>query len=561
VVSLLGSSFELYGSIDEVAIIFATVLPEVAAREIGLCSVSGHITCLDDTERAVWPLRRSLADLEDANPVDDDRVDTQLSPVLSVFCRACQAVLDGVLIELRLEGKTCDIVGSTVKPNPLETYAFDADEESLFEAANFFLPESAPIQRIRWLLTLKTLHTAKGQWVEAAESLVLCARAIADSIPHLKSVWRPSRFPLWSDFRRSLWLSTVGEDLGIPERGNDQVMSFAEKFLEPAMFELLNGTTVESGKSKQPAITLMCSTLSTLTKEAVAMYEREGGLDKLAYSRLESLLMILMDVLEDHASRVIHPITKSTRVGILDRRRHVEDEAALRKVIASISGYMTKLAERMLLVDVPSAFSPRSRIATREHFFVRVLLSGRKPRRFTESTTLPAFLEWDTPCICRVPRAVVDKALQTAARTPDRLEEVMCSGFTKPIRNALVRHNVAQSSIVFRLGNQSQSESDDGNLVYVDLGFVQMTMGHGTERGVILGGDRGLALSGPSHAREDVSEDTKSLPSKHFMYRKPPSASQVISSTFVEVTVACPFPCPLSRQRSLLTSEFGSNLQ
>ena len=47
--------------------------------------------------------------------------------------------------------------------------------------------------------------------------------------------------------------------------------------------------------------------------------------------------------------------------------------------------------------------------------------------------------------------------------------------------------------------------------------------------------------------------------SKQFVYRKPPTGTEVISSTFVEVTVANPFPCPLSRQRSLLTSEFGSS--
>jgi hypothetical protein len=303
--------------------------------------------------------------------------------------------------------------------------------------------------------------------------------------------------------------------------------------------------------------------MTRLTKEAVTLYGQEGGLDELAYSRLEALLMILMEVLEDHGSQGIHPIIRSKRVGILDRRRHVEDEGALRKVIASISGYMTKLAERILLVDVGSPLSsPRSHIGSREHFFVRVLLSGKKPSRFTESTTLPAFLEWDTPCICRVPRALVDKALQTAGRNAERLEEVMCSAFAKPIRNALVRNDVAQNSIVFRLGNQSASESDYGSLVYVDLGFVQLTSGSGTDRGVAVGADRGNTLNSPPQARDDMHALTyegRNLPSKHFTYRKPPSASQVISSTFVEVTVARPFPCPLSRQRSLLTSEFGSN--
>ena len=97
--------------------------------------------------------------------------------------------------------------------------------------------------------------------------------------------------------------------------------------------------------------------------------------------------------------------------------------------------------------------------------------------------------------------------------------------------------------------------------MYVDLGFVQITTGLGTERGFALGGDHAVALASSPSAREDIIDDSKTLPSKHFMYRKPPSTSQVISSTFVEVTVASPFPCPLSRQRSLLTSESGSKLQ
>ena len=209
VVSLLGGAFDLSGNIDELALIFATVLPEVTAREIALHSISGQIHDLEDAERAVWPLRRSFADIEDANPLDDDRVDPQLTPLLSVFCRACQAIIDGVLIEMRLQLETCDIVGTKMKVQPSVMHTFDADEESLFEAANFFMPETAPMQRIRWLMTLKSLHKAKGQWVEAAESLIMCARTISDSISHLESVWRPVRFPLWSDSRRSIWLATV----------------------------------------------------------------------------------------------------------------------------------------------------------------------------------------------------------------------------------------------------------------------------------------------------------------------------------------------------------------
>lgn len=563
VVALLCSSFDVYGSIDELATIFATVLPEVAAREIGLCSVSGYIRSLDDVEKAVWPLRRSFADLEDANPLDDNRVDPQLSPLLSVFCRACQAILDGVLIELRLKGKTCDIVGTKVEPgainSTINSYTFDADEESLFEAANFFVAESAPVQRIRWLLTLKTLHQAKEQWVEAGETLVLCARAMVDSMPHLASVWRPSRFPLWSDSRRSLWLSTVGEDLGIPERGNNQVMGFADQFLEPTtIFEQLIGTVDEAGKLQQPTIQLMCNFMIGLTKEAVFMYEKEEGLDGLAYSHLESLLMVLMEVLEEHGAQTTNFAKRSNTAGMIDRRRrHVEDEASLRRVIASISGHMTKIAERILRLETSSTTTKvrGAGAAVREFFFLRVLLSGEKPLRFTESTTLPTFLQWNSPWICRVPKAMVDKVLQTVGRDSGKLEETMCSAFAKPIRKALVRHGVPLGSIVFRLGNQSPSENDRSDMVYVDLGFVQA-------KGLDHGNGKNVAVASPSHQRHDfgaANYDGSNLLSKHFTYRKPPGTSEVISSTFVEVTVANSFPSPLSRQQALLMSEFGSN--
>ena len=84
-------------------------------------------------------MRRSFADLEDANPLDDDRIDPELSPVLRTFCRAAQAVMDGCLIELRLKKEKCVVVGTHVKVAPWDTHTYDADEESLVEAANFFL--------------------------------------------------------------------------------------------------------------------------------------------------------------------------------------------------------------------------------------------------------------------------------------------------------------------------------------------------------------------------------------------------------------------------------------
>ena len=67
VISLFGSVFDMLGNIDELVMIFASVLPEVVAREAALCSVSGFISNLSDVEKSVWPIRRAFADIEDAN--------------------------------------------------------------------------------------------------------------------------------------------------------------------------------------------------------------------------------------------------------------------------------------------------------------------------------------------------------------------------------------------------------------------------------------------------------------------------------------------------------------
>ena len=140
-VSLVGKAFELLGNIDELSLVFLTVVPEVVAREIALYTVSDQIRSIVDVENVLWPLRRAIADVEEDN-ADDDRIDLQLTPLLQVFCRTCQAIMDGVLIELRLMGDHCHICGLVL---PLQApHVFDADQESLFEAANFFYPKPPP---------------------------------------------------------------------------------------------------------------------------------------------------------------------------------------------------------------------------------------------------------------------------------------------------------------------------------------------------------------------------------------------------------------------------------
>jgi hypothetical protein len=541
VVSLLCGVFDLHGNIEDVALIFATVLPEVVAREIALCSVNGLIKSFEDAEKSIWPLRRSFADIEDANPLDDDRVDPQLSPVLSVFCRASQAIIDGVLVEMRLRGDDCVVVGTQMPPKNEDKYIFDADEESLFEAASFFTPETSPMQRLRWLLTLKSLHVSKENWLEAAETLIMCARTISDSIPHLNNVWRPNRFSLWSDQRRSLWLSTVGEEIGNPEQGNVQVMTFANSFLEPEGL-VAPDKKLDTLKLPRPTFPHMSSLLMSISKEAINMYGKEGGMDASAYEQLESLLRIVMDVLDDHEIASLH----TSGVGlnaVLERKKYVEEVTCLRKVIASITAEMTKLAERLLLVaqDAPTSSkswetsnvtNPPSKDGP---YYVRLLLSGKKPRRFQESTSLPTFIEWDKPCICRVPKKIILEAVKSEKKS-DLSEKTICNAFERSIRKALLQ-DVDGKEIVFRTGKPEPDGTNEGKL-FVSIDVVRAECIGATK----IGRQDGFACD-----------------YRRFLYSKPMDLEHGVAATFVRMTVAISFPCPLSRQRSMLTNELDSS--
>jgi len=478
-------------------------------------------------------LRRALGDIEETNPLDDDRVDSQLAPILSVFCRACQAGIDGVLIELRLSGDTCSIVGSEIGKKPTDAYLFDADEESLFEVANFFQPETGPSQRLRWLLSLKSLHESKGQWVEAAETLILCARTISDAIPHLRYVWRPSRFELWRNDRQSLWLSTIGKDAGHPDRGNAQVMEFADAFLEPlGPFHPSTSKTSAGEKLQQLAVPAMCVTLIKITQEAVLKFLLEDGMEEWAYAQLESLLKVVMQVVDYHSSKSLAQARGASR------RRLAEENVALRNVSASLNAEMTQLADRVLAA-VENENSQGKAAFSKQPHFIRILLSGYKPDRFKESTTIPTFLEWGSACICRIPPSIIAKASTENIRDRDNLEERLCIEFGKSLQSAINKDSKLDS-ILFHIGGETNDETlnAEAEKTMVNLSVVHMD------------------------ASREVSSTWRQ--SKRFFYRKPSSVDPQLNeqllffaSNLVELTVARPFPCALSRQRTILTSELS----
>jgi len=567
-VSLFGGTFKEGGNMDEVALVFVTILPEVVAREIALYSIDGHIQSIDSIESSLWPMRRAIADIEDTDPIDDERVDAQLSPFLGQLCRACQAIIDGVLIELRLQGSQCMIVGTRINMMgnlskkkgehgvtlPL-SWTFDADEESLYEASNFFIPETGPMQRLRWLLTLKSLHELKGQWVEAAEASILCAKTIAESIPHVKDVWRPSSFALWNDHQEAPWLSTIG--MNNNALGNRQVMEFASSFLEQSsLCSLFAASPVESGgQPERPTISVLCKIITAVSKAAIDNYDKEGGIDSLAFTRLEQLLKIVMNFVEEHA---ILNFGNTARQPVRINKAHgAEQNAALRKMSATINELVTKLAERMLLlaeeegVDETASWtsktitSPRntaiSSMELNNHlFYVRMLLIGKKPKRFQESTTIPTFLDWETPYVCRVPKVAVlqaKKHLMADYDTQNSFENEICTAFAEPFLLAM-REELPYESIEFYT-EASVAESVDHDRE--NKTYLIVTLVHGE------GGDISDRLSGNTF-----------LQSKKFCFRnRTPIDSQNVS-TFTEVTVAHRFPTTLSRQPTLITTEFIS---
>ena len=502
-VSLVGSTFDTFGNIGEISLVMVTVLPEVAAREIALYSVRDHIETFDDAARAVWPLRRSLVDF-DGNPLDDDRIDPHLSPVLSSLCRACQAVVDGVLIELRLKGNKFLFPNNTFLATD-DRLVFDADEESLYEAASVFLPETGPMQRIRWFKTLVLLHERKEQWAEAAEALVMCARTILDSMRHLKYVWRPSRFLLWSDSRRSHWLENVGEESSQPDRGNSEVIDFANEFLEPSGL-LSEAKKPAANRLQQPTASSMCETLCGFAKDAVGFYLREGGMEEQALAHFLTLQRTAMSVLEDGPRAMLR--------GAAARKRFDED-AALRKALVSFGVEITSLTERMRFDDSFTANSPRT-ILKEQSMYVFVRLSGKKPLRFHETTSLPCFLEWGETSICCVPKRILDGLEISSAQD-------LCFRFADPLLRFLQQER-GKENVELIVQASSEREAADENVTYLEVYLANCSLssdgrGLGVQRRRFYG---------------DQGQNT---------------------SPTVEMTVVQPFPCPLSRQRSILTTE------
>ena len=424
-VSLLCGIYEDFGSIDSVSLCFLSVMPEVVAREIALFSVSGLIESMENVESSLWPLRRALADVEETNPFDDDRVNPQLLPSLTTLCRTAQAIIDGVLVEIRLRGSSnldLDEISRAQRAAPIAGFpqighlppkaVFDADEESVLETASFFSHETSLSQKLRWLFTLRDLHVAKGQWSEVAEVMILCAHSLIKSLDHLPQ-WEPCRFDLWTDYRRSPWLSSVGLPDGHHNRGNVSVMEFANAFLEPNI-------AIRHKES-------VCSTVISILEHVTVAYAEEDGLEDLACTHFEELLTLVNTAINDES-----------------KRHKSEAYAALRRVRAAICSKLAKITDHGVGKALTINTSKGAQI------YVVVILQGHKPYRFQESTTIPTFFEWDMPSICRVSKPALEAAARRKQLYPkESWEECICQTFMMPLIQTL-RNDDIKNTFVLR---------------------------------------------------------------------------------------------------------------
>eukprot|EP00977_Amphora_coffeiformis_P029636 scaffold42062_cov176-Amphora_coffeaeformis.AAC.2 len=509
-VSLLGGAFGYSGTLDDVTLVITTVLPEVVAREIALYNVSGQITSFRDISQCVWPLRRALTDIADANPLDDDRVDPQLPPRLRSFGRACQAIIDGVLVEMRI------MQHRFLKFNDQDATVdlFDADEESLFEAASAFCPETSPLQRIRWLSSLKALHEKKGGWIEAAETAMLSAETIACSLQYLKFIWRPTNFALWTDSTRSHWLENVGEEIGQPDFGNREVMDFANAFLEPEdFFASTTKKSSASGRLQQPTIGMMCDMLNSIAKDSTDLYLKETGCEELALQRLEILQKTLTSSFEE--------TTKSTPGRpFRGRRRQVEEEAILRRMMSNIAVASAKLSERVLV----RAMDPQTKNLLTEpsRLYVGIRISGKKPKRFVETVALPPFLEWNEYCVCAIPAAMNAEGHEDELCLADK-KALIAKQLAEPLMKALSSGPGRDKVLLVDCPQRAGGPDDDTIIEAFPV-----------DPSASLTSLKGLTLT-----------------SRRFGYRK----ADLDNPTALDLTVALAFPCALSRQRSLVTSD------
>lgn len=313
--------------------------------------------------------------------------------------------------------------------------------------------------------------------------MMLCAHSLIKSLDHFPNILEPCRFDLWNDNRRSPWLSSIGFSQEQHDRGNMPVMRFANAFFKHKI------AIREFGSA--------CSTLISVIENVAAAYAQEDGLEGLACSHLEELMLMVKTAMND-VTIVQEP----------------EQHAALGHVYSIIRSELTKLMEHD---DGKVSAIKTSKGA---QIYILVILQGRKPHRFQESPTIPTFFEWDIPSICRVSKPVLEAAARIKMKYPtESWEECICQTFSMPLIKSL-RNDETESKVVLKTRRLTDATTDEGTT------FIS-TM---------------------------VAQKIGSVKSRKYIVRHS-------NECITEYTVAHKFPHSLSRQRCLVSSEIKMGLQ
>jgi len=304
--------------------------------------------------------------------------------------------------------------------------------------------------------------------------------------------------------------------------------------------------------------------------------------ESLAYLRLEQVLKNIMDVVDNGYSG------QRSSIGLIHGTLYMEENAALRKLSASVNSDMTKLAERMLLLadkeeneeNITSSYDNnklehpaigsndgKTQPSTSQ-YYVRVILLGKKPERFKESTAIPTFLEWETPSICRVKQSVLRacaKSNETSEQlTTNEKEACICSAFAKPLISALSKE-LPMDSIVLRMNIPSESvlQKEAFKKTFVVVSLVHMSY-PGYANAQLLRDSSIMEILSAGGSKRFLFYSRESPSSKHIITGKSIINNSISNrlpssgSGLMELTVGLRFPCALSRQRTIITSEYFS---
>lgn len=322
------------------------------------------------------------------------------------------------------------------------------------------------------------------------------------------------------------------------------MIQFSENFLESPTL-LLNGALKEQASSLQstlhgklyhPTIPSLCNMLKIMSDEAVKNYSEEGPhTEMLASIRIEQLLRNVMDVIDQHSSSTIVQDRN-------DRKQRADSNAALRRVSTHVNLLLARLAESM--AKDTSALENSAPTGS-SNAFVRVSLLGKKPHRFEEaSTSIPSFIEWENVYICRIKHSILEKATKQKnfIASSTSVEDNICEAFAQPILATInAERDINPAIFCTKPPSEARLAKEGASRTFVVVTPVKMSTAGATK-----------ATTSKAFDKVSISDGVQS---KRFFSKNELDAGRKMA-TIIESTVAHCFPCALSRQRAIITTEY-----